>query len=107
MALFANCLRTEQFLTIPSKWPQTWPPMQPKRCSLRKRPSVEVWSILILPRTFVNIIIFVIADATFCLVSPSTADSLGRDDEFERTLYYITFGTEEKKKGVNGFLKKP
>ncbi|KAK1244464.1 hypothetical protein MKX07_003263 [Trichoderma sp. CBMAI-0711] len=35
------------------------------------------------------------------------ADSLGRDDEFERTLYYITFGTEEKKKGVNGFLKKP
>ncbi|KAL6866869.1 ClpP/crotonase-like domain-containing protein [Trichoderma novae-zelandiae] len=34
------------------------------------------------------------------------ADSLGRDDEFERTLYYITFGTEEKKKGVNGFLKK-
>ena len=53
------------------------------------------------------IIIFVIADATLCLVSPSIADSLGRDDEFERTLYYVTFGTEEKKKGVNGFLKKP
>ncbi|UKZ56837.1 hypothetical protein TrVGV298_010681 [Trichoderma virens] len=34
------------------------------------------------------------------------ADSLGRDDEFERTLYYITMGTEEKMKGVNGFLKK-
>ncbi|KAL5095093.1 putative enoyl-CoA hydratase [Trichoderma sp. SZMC 28011] len=34
------------------------------------------------------------------------ADSLGRDDEFERTLYYITMGTEEKVKGVNGFLKK-
>lgn len=53
------------------------------------------------------VIILVIANATFSPVSPSIADSLGRDDEFERTLYYITFGTEEKKKGVNGFLKKP
>ncbi|KAH8122116.1 putative enoyl-CoA hydratase [Trichoderma asperelloides] len=34
------------------------------------------------------------------------ADSLGRDDEYERTLYYITMGTEEKIKGVNGFLRK-
>ncbi|KAH6605345.1 ClpP/crotonase [Trichoderma cornu-damae] len=34
------------------------------------------------------------------------ADSLGRDDEFERTLYYITMGTEEKIRGVNGFLDK-
>ncbi|KAK5991326.1 Enoyl-CoA hydratase 1 [Cladobotryum mycophilum] len=34
------------------------------------------------------------------------ADSLGRDDEFERNLYYITFGTEEKIKGINSFLKK-
>lgn len=38
--------------------------------------------------------------------SLSIADSLGRDDEFERTLYYITMGTEEKIRGVNGFLKK-
>jgi enoyl-CoA hydratase len=37
---------------------------------------------------------------------PSIADSLGRDDEYERTLYYITMGTEEKVRGVNGFLKK-
>ncbi|KAM4058936.1 enoyl-CoA hydratase/isomerase domain-containing protein [Hirsutella rhossiliensis] len=32
------------------------------------------------------------------------ADSLCRDDALERTLYYATFGTEEKRRGVDGFL---
>lgn len=32
------------------------------------------------------------------------ADSLGRDDLFERNLYYVTFGTEEKRKGIDEFL---
>ncbi|KAG5989436.1 hypothetical protein E4U54_004337 [Claviceps lovelessii] len=34
------------------------------------------------------------------------ADSLCRDDLLERNLYYTTFGTEEKRKGVDGFLVK-
>lgn len=34
------------------------------------------------------------------------ADSLCRDDLFERNLYYTTFGTEEKRKGVDEFLAK-
>ncbi|PHH71481.1 hypothetical protein CDD80_5247 [Ophiocordyceps camponoti-rufipedis] len=32
------------------------------------------------------------------------ADSLCRDNLFERQLYYSTFGTEEKRKGVDDFL---
>lgn len=36
----------------------------------------------------------------------SLADSLCRDDLLERNLYYTTFGTEEKRKGVDGFLVK-
>ncbi|KHN99824.1 uncharacterized protein MAM_02677 [Metarhizium album ARSEF 1941] len=32
------------------------------------------------------------------------ADVLCRDDLFERQLYYTTFGTEEKRKGVDEFL---
>ncbi|KAF4120889.1 enoyl-CoA hydratase [Geosmithia morbida] len=34
------------------------------------------------------------------------SDSLGRDDEFERSLYYFAFGTEDKKEGVGAFLEK-
>ncbi|KAG5931964.1 hypothetical protein E4U53_001537 [Claviceps sorghi] len=34
------------------------------------------------------------------------ADSLCRDDLLERNLYYTTFGTEEKRKGVDEFLAK-
>ncbi|EFY99894.2 enoyl-CoA hydratase/isomerase family protein [Metarhizium robertsii] len=34
------------------------------------------------------------------------ADGLCRDDLFERQLYYTTFGTEEKRKGVDEFLAK-
>ncbi|TQV94177.1 enoyl-CoA hydratase/isomerase family protein [Cordyceps javanica] len=32
------------------------------------------------------------------------ADDLGRDDGFERDLYYTAFGTDEKKRGVDDFL---
>ncbi|PHH72280.1 hypothetical protein CDD83_5002 [Cordyceps sp. RAO-2017] len=32
------------------------------------------------------------------------ADSLCRDDGLERSLYYATFGTEEKRRGVDDFL---
>ncbi|KJZ77823.1 hypothetical protein HIM_03000 [Hirsutella minnesotensis 3608] len=35
------------------------------------------------------------------------ADSLCRDDAYERNLYYATFGTEEKRRGVAGFLTRP
>lgn len=57
-------------------------------------------------------------DVTFCRpsfpvtltlarpISPSPADSLCRDDALERTLYYATFGTEEKRRGVDAFLAK-
>ncbi|KAJ6444926.1 crotonase, core [Purpureocillium lavendulum] len=34
------------------------------------------------------------------------ADGLCRDDLFERHLYYATFGTEEKRRGVDDFLAK-
>lgn len=34
------------------------------------------------------------------------ADELGRDDEFERNLYYFAFGTQDKKEGVRAFLGK-
>ncbi|KAK2600026.1 hypothetical protein QQS21_005260 [Conoideocrella luteorostrata] len=34
------------------------------------------------------------------------ADALCRDDLFERNLYYTTFGTEEKRQGVDEFLAK-
>ncbi|OAQ95376.1 crotonase, core [Purpureocillium lilacinum] len=34
------------------------------------------------------------------------ADGLCRDDLFERNLYYATFGTEEKRRGVDDFLAK-
>ncbi|KAG6121345.1 hypothetical protein E4U13_004872 [Claviceps humidiphila] len=34
------------------------------------------------------------------------ADNLCRDDMFERNLYYTTFGTEEKRRGVDEFLAK-
>ncbi|KAH7136247.1 ClpP/crotonase-like domain-containing protein [Dactylonectria macrodidyma] len=34
------------------------------------------------------------------------ADDLGRDDEFERNLYYFAFGTQDKKEGVEAFLGK-
>ncbi|KAH7160488.1 ClpP/crotonase-like domain-containing protein [Dactylonectria estremocensis] len=34
------------------------------------------------------------------------ADDLGRDDEFERSLYYFAFGTQDKKEGIEAFLKK-
>lgn len=40
------------------------------------------------------------------LIGFLAADSLCRDDEFERHLYYATFGTEEKQRGVNDFLLK-
>lgn len=33
-----------------------------------------------------------------------TADDLGRDDRFERDLYYTAFGTAEKRRGVDDFL---
>ncbi|KAH6988200.1 ClpP/crotonase-like domain-containing protein [Ilyonectria sp. MPI-CAGE-AT-0026] len=36
----------------------------------------------------------------------SRADELGRDDEFERNLYYFAFGTQDKKEGVRAFLGK-
>jgi hypothetical protein len=34
------------------------------------------------------------------------ADDLGRDDEFERSLYYYAFGTNDKREGVGAFLEK-
>lgn len=38
--------------------------------------------------------------------SPLKADDLGRDDEFERSLYYFAFGTKDKAEGVSAFLEK-
>jgi enoyl-CoA hydratase len=40
------------------------------------------------------------------LTTPSIADDLGRDDEFERSLYYYAFGTKDKREGVGAFLGK-
>ncbi|KAM0500172.1 hypothetical protein ACHAPB_005670 [Verticillium nonalfalfae] len=34
------------------------------------------------------------------------ADDLGRDDDFERSLYYYSFGTRDKTEGVAAFLGK-
>jgi enoyl-CoA hydratase len=34
------------------------------------------------------------------------SDKLGRDDEFERSLYYFAFGTQDKREGVGAFLEK-
>jgi enoyl-CoA hydratase/carnithine racemase len=34
------------------------------------------------------------------------ADDLGRDDEFERSLYYYAIGTKDKREGVGAFLEK-
>lgn len=34
------------------------------------------------------------------------ADDLGRDDDFERSLYYAAFGTKDKVEGVSAFLEK-
>ncbi|KAK4143305.1 enoyl-CoA hydratase [Dichotomopilus funicola] len=34
------------------------------------------------------------------------SDKLGRDDEFERSLYYSAFGTAHKREGVSAFLEK-
>lgn len=34
------------------------------------------------------------------------ADDLGRDDNFERSLYYFAFGTQDKREGVGAFLDK-
>ncbi|KEY71725.1 hypothetical protein S7711_02952 [Stachybotrys chartarum IBT 7711] len=34
------------------------------------------------------------------------ADNTGRDDEFERSLYYHAFGTADKREGVGAFLEK-
>ncbi|SPO05160.1 probable enoyl-CoA hydratase precursor, mitochondrial [Cephalotrichum gorgonifer] len=34
------------------------------------------------------------------------SDDLGRDDEFERSLYYAAFGTKDKVEGVSSFLEK-
>ncbi|KAL2755314.1 hypothetical protein ACRALDRAFT_2041708 [Sodiomyces alcalophilus JCM 7366] len=34
------------------------------------------------------------------------SDDLGRDDNFERSLYYFAFGTRDKKEGVEAFLQK-
>ncbi|KAF7550328.1 hypothetical protein G7Z17_g5802 [Cylindrodendrum hubeiense] len=36
----------------------------------------------------------------------SRSDDLGRDDEFERNLYYFAFGTKDKEEGVSAFLGK-
>lgn len=36
----------------------------------------------------------------------AAADDLGRDDEFERSLYYYAFGTADKREGVGAFLEK-
>ncbi|KAK1763499.1 ClpP/crotonase-like domain-containing protein [Phialemonium atrogriseum] len=36
----------------------------------------------------------------------SRADDLGRDDEFERSMYYFAFGTKDKVEGVSAFLEK-
>lgn len=38
--------------------------------------------------------------------SISRADDLGRDDEFERSLYYFAFGTKDKVEGTSAFLEK-
>jgi enoyl-CoA hydratase len=35
-----------------------------------------------------------------------TADDLGADHEFERSLYYFAFGTGDKREGVRAFLEK-
>jgi enoyl-CoA hydratase len=37
---------------------------------------------------------------------PVAADSLARDDEFERSLYYHAFGTADKREGIAAFLEK-
>jgi len=34
------------------------------------------------------------------------SDDLGRDDNFERSLYYYAFGTQDKREGVGAFLEK-
>ncbi|KAL6865502.1 hypothetical protein ACO1O0_001596 [Amphichorda felina] len=34
------------------------------------------------------------------------SDDLGRDDDFERSLYYHAFGTQDKREGVSAFLEK-
>ncbi|KAL4865280.1 hypothetical protein BDV12DRAFT_211168 [Aspergillus spectabilis] len=34
------------------------------------------------------------------------ADELGQDEQFERSLYYTAFGTEDKREGVAAFLEK-
>lgn len=34
------------------------------------------------------------------------SDSLGRDDDFERSLYYFSFGTAHKREGISAFLQK-
>jgi enoyl-CoA hydratase len=36
----------------------------------------------------------------------STADDLGQDEQFERSLYYTAFGTKDKREGVAAFLEK-
>lgn len=36
----------------------------------------------------------------------SAADQLGQDEPFERSLYYMSFGTKDKKEGVSAFLEK-
>lgn len=41
-----------------------------------------------------------------CLILTSPGDNLGRDDEFERSLYYFAYGTEDKREGVQAFLEK-
>lgn len=38
--------------------------------------------------------------------SNPAADDLGRDDEFERSLYYFAFGTKDKVEGTSAFLEK-
>lgn len=40
------------------------------------------------------------------LANAGIADDLGRDDEFERSLYYYSFGTNDKREGVGAFLEK-
>lgn len=48
----------------------------------------------------------VVSKAWRMLTSNPAADDLGRDDEFERSLYYFAFGTKDKVEGTSAFLEK-
>lgn len=46
------------------------------------------------------------SSAAYADVGQPLGDSLGRDDDFERSLYYFSFGTAHKREGISAFLQK-